>query len=143
MNGMVDSLPFMPSHLPIALVEDDPGFRRAVARFLRVSGHQVRTFASAEEFLESPQESYGCLILDFQLPGISGLELFQRISATGQNRRAIFISAREAGGIREKVSELSGCAFLRKPFEANELKEAVLIQLHQDPGSTHSNRMMD
>ena len=119
----------MPANLPIAFVEDDPSFSRAVARFLRVSGHEVRTFGSAEEFLGSPPDSYGCLIFDYQLPGISGLELFQQLSATGPQPSAIFISAQDEGDIREKVSQIPGCAFLRKPFVITELQEAVMAQL--------------
>ena len=123
----------MTTTLPIALVEDDPSFNRAVARFLRVSGHEVRTFASAEEFLDSPPESYGCLILDFQLPGLSGLELFQRLSASGPQPSAIFISAQDEGGLRERVAEIPGCTLLRKPFVITELLEVVLAQLGESP----------
>lgn len=133
----------MPFRLPIAFVEDDPSFSRAVARFLRVSGHQVRTFASAEEFLDSTPEPYGCLIFDFQLPGISGLELFRQLSATGPQRTAIFISAQDEGDIREKVAQIPGCAFLRKPFVAAELLEAVVAQLSQHAPNSHTIRMQN
>ena len=131
----------MPSNLPIAFVEDDPSFSRAVARFLRVSGLEVRTFGSAEEFLDSPPESYGCMIFDYQLPGITGLELFQQLSATGPQPTAIFISAQDEGGIREKVSQIPGCAFLRKPFVVAELLEAVLSQLSKQSIDPHTSRI--
>ncbi len=133
----------MPTNLPIAFVEDDPSFSRAVARFLRVSGLEVRTFGSAEEFLGSPPEPYGCLIFDYQLPGISGLELFQRLSATGAQRTAIFISAQDEGDIREKVAQIPGCAFLRKPFVIAELLEAVLAQLSKHRPSPLINPTTD
>ena len=124
--------------LPIAFVEDDPSFSRAVARFLRVSGYEVQTFASAEEFLDSPPESYGCLIFDFQLPGISGLDLFHQLTASAPDRTAIFISAQDEDDVREKVSRIPGCAFLRKPFVAAELLEAVVAQFSQHPAFPHT-----
>ena len=130
-------LPTMTAHLPIAFVEDDPSFSRAVARFLRVSGYEVRTFLSAEEFLDSPPEPYGCLIFDFQLPGITGLELFQKLSASAPDRSAIFISAQDEGDVREKVSQIPGCSFLRKPFVITELLEAVLAQFNQHSEKPH------
>ncbi len=128
----------MSASLPIAFVEDDPSFSRAVARFLRVSGLQVRTFGSAEEFLGSPPEAYGCLIFDYQLPGISGLELFQQLSATGSQLSAIFISAQDEAGIRERVAQLPGCAFLRKPFVVADLLEAVMTQLGKHRSFPHT-----
>ena len=133
----------MPANLPIAFVEDDPSFSRAVARFLSVSGYEVRTFASAEEFLDTPPESYGCLIFDYQLPGISGLELFQQLLATGPQHSAIFISAQDEGDIREKVAEIPGCAFLRKPFVVAELLKAVRVQLNNHRPSLLTNSTPD
>ncbi len=128
----------MTANLPIAFVEDDPSFSRAVARFLRVSGYEVRTFASAEEFLDSLPESYGCLIFDYQLPGITGLELFHQLAASAPDCTAIFISAQDEGDVREKVSRIPGCAFLRKPFVVAELLEAVVAQFSRHPASPHT-----
>ncbi len=129
----------MPVHLPIAFVEDDPSVSRAISRFLRVSGYEVRTFASAEEFLHSPLEAYGCLVLDFQLPGINGLELFHQLTASEPGLTAIFISAQDDGDVREKVARIPGCAFLRKPFVTTELLDAVQGQFsHPTKGSDHS-----
>ncbi|MGB6222012.1 response regulator transcription factor [Haloferula sp.] len=131
----------MSAPLPIAFVEDDPSFSRAVTRFLSVSGHEVRTFSSAEEFLGSPPASYGCLILDYQLPGITGLELFHQLAASAPERTAIFISAQDEGDLREKVAQIPGCAFLRKPFVVAELLEAVLAQLGQHSTGIHPSRI--
>jgi FixJ family two-component response regulator len=133
----------MPNRLPVALVEDDPSFSRAVARFLRVSGFEVRAFFSAEEFLVSLPESYGCLIFDYQLPGLTGLELFHHLSASAPDRTAIFISAQDEGDIREKVSQLPGCAFLRKPFVVADLLEAVVAQFRRHSPSPHDTRAPD
>lgn len=121
----------MSAILPIAFVQDDPSFSRAVARFLRVSGYTLRTFTSAEEFLDARPESYGCLIFDYQLPGITGLELFHQLAAGTPDRTAIVISARDEGDVRDKVSLIPGCSFLRKPFVVTELLEAVSAQFRR------------
>jgi CheY-like chemotaxis protein len=75
----------------IGIVEDDESFRRALGRLLCASGFEAHTFASAEEFLESAMpESHACLILDIQLPGMSGFELFDHLIASGRPRPAFF-----------------------------------------------------
>ena len=76
--------PDMPaSKCNIAIVEDDASLRRALERLLRASGFEAHTFASAEEFLGSAvPESHACLILDIRLPGMSGFELFDHLTAS-------------------------------------------------------------
>ncbi len=125
----LDRVPTMPANLPIAFVEDDARYSRAVDRFLRVSGYEVRTFASAEEFLDASPESYSCLIFDYQLPGITGLELFHRLTIEAPNLTAIIISAQDEGNICERVARIPGCAFLRKPFVVAKLLAAVKEQI--------------
>jgi FixJ family two-component response regulator len=110
----------------IAIVEDDESFRRAAERLLRVSGFEVQTFASAEEFLErAAPESPACLILDVQLPGMSGFELFDFLTASGQLRPAIFMTAHDADNLRERASRLPDTLYLRKPFAGSVLLTAV------------------
>ena len=114
----------------IAIVEDDASFSRALERLLRVSGFEVQTFASAEEFLESAApESPACLILDVQLPGMSGFELFDHLTASGQPRRAIFMTAHDGDNLRERASRLPDNVYLRKPFVGAVLLEAVRSML--------------
>ena len=89
----------------IAIVEDDASFRRAAERLLRASGFEAHTFASAEEFLKSAvPESHACLILDLNLPGISGFELVDHLSASAPPRPVIFITAQDEDSLRERVS---------------------------------------
>ena len=93
------------SESTIAIVEDDASFRRAIARLLRVSGFEADTFASAEDFLNSAlAESHACLILDLNLPGISGFELVDHLSAPAPPRPVIFITAQDEDSLRERVS---------------------------------------
>jgi FixJ family two-component response regulator len=101
----------------IAIVEDDASLNRALERLLRASGFEAHAFASAEEFLASAApESHACLILDIHLPGMSGFELFNRLSTSAQHPLAIFITAEDEEALWEKASQIPDSAYLRKPF---------------------------
>ena len=63
----------------IAIVDDDPSVREGLSSLIRSAGLQIETFASAQEFLARPgAEAPSCLVLDLQLPGLSGLDLQRR-----------------------------------------------------------------
>jgi FixJ family two-component response regulator len=124
------------SKCTIAIVEDDASFRRAVERLLRASGFETHTFASAEEFIGSvAPESHACLILDLQLPGMSGFELFDQLTASGQPRPAVFITAQDADSLRERASGIPDTVYLRKPFVGAVLLEALRSMLRRSTGS--------
>ena len=110
----------------IAIVEDDASLRRALERLLCASGFEAHTFASAEEFLGSAApESHACLILDIRLPGMSGFELFDHLTASGQPRPAVFITAQDEDRVRQKASRIPNSVFLRKPVVGAVLREAL------------------
>jgi FixJ family two-component response regulator len=117
----------VPEHeCTISIVEDDASFRRALERLLRASGFEAHTFASAEEFLESAlAESHACLILDLELPGMSGFELVDHLSASAQILPVIFISAQDDDTLQERASVIPNTVYLRKPFVGAVLLETV------------------
>lgn len=118
------------SRKTIAIVEDDASFNRALERLLNASGFATLAFASAEEFLASAKpNSHACLILDIHLPGISGFELFDHLSADHGCLPVIFITAEDAEIVRQEASRISGNRCLRKPLIAGELLDAVRKQL--------------
>ena len=122
----------------IAIVEDDASFNRALERLLRASGFATEAFLSAEDFLAcTTPESHACLILDIHLPGISGFELFDRLSANGSHGPVIFITAEEEETVRARAYRLSGNACLRKPLAGAMLLEAVHAQLRRSDSSGH------
>src|SRR5260370_37209360 len=91
--------------------------RRALERLLCASGFEAHTFASAEEFLGSAVlESHACQILDIQLPGMSGFELFDHLTASAQPRPAIFITAQDEDRVRQQGSRTPNSVYLCKPF---------------------------
>jgi FixJ family two-component response regulator len=110
----------------IAIVEDDASFRRALERLLCASGFEAHTFASAEEFLGSAvPESHACLILDIRLPGMSGFELFNHLTASAPPLPAIFITAQDEDSVRQRASRIPNSVFLRKPVVGAVLLEAI------------------
>ena len=82
------------SSLTLVVIDDDEHIRRAVDRFLRSHGHRVHLFESAEAYLERTCEA-DCAILDIDLPGISGLELHERLKQEGRDLPIVFITAHD------------------------------------------------
>ena len=76
----------------VHVVDDDASFRAAVSRLLRSGGYEVASYNSAQQLLEYlPQESRpGCILLDVQIPGLSGPELQDRLSAVGSTLPIVF-----------------------------------------------------
>jgi FixJ family two-component response regulator len=109
----------------VCIIEDDDSLRRALQRLLRSVGWEVETFATAEEFLESPQMTRACLILDQHLPGLSGLELQARLKADNQAVAVVFISAYAEEQVRRQALAAGAVAFLQKPFEEQALLNVV------------------
>jgi FixJ family two-component response regulator len=116
----------MSSDSPIVfVVDDDYRVREALSSLVASIGLEVAAFGSAQEFLESEKpDSPGCLVLDLQLPGTSGLEL-QRELANGHGPPIIFITGH--GDIPSSVRAMKAGAveFLPKPFGEEELLEAI------------------
>ncbi len=116
------------------LVDDDDSVRRALQRLLRSAGLGVEAFATAEEFLRSERRpGAGCLVLDQHLPGMSGLELWERLRAEGCALPVVFISAYEDVHVRDAALRAGAIAFLQKPFEERELLDAVSRALQEPP----------
>lgn len=116
----------------IVVIEDDLSVRKAVVRLLGVDGFPAVGFGSAEAFLESPaSKRFDCLILDINLPGLSGLDLYNRLMST---RRiplpAIFVTAHD-GSAAVKRSRNEAIVCLSKPFDARMLLGAVRKLLAQ------------
>ena len=107
----------------IVVVDDDQSVREALANLISSVGFEVKLFASAEDFLDSdtPLQT-DCTILDVRLPGISGLELQQKLAADGQSIPVIIITAQGDDKTQDEAVAAGAIAFLKKPF-----KEEVLL----------------
>src|ERR1700739_4345335 len=102
----------------ISIVDDDDTVGAARESLVRSLGFKTRTFASAEVFLQStsPRETR-CLILDVQMPNMSGIELQTRLSELGFEIPIIFITAYPDEAVRRRAMEAGAVAFLLKPFD--------------------------
>jgi FixJ family two-component response regulator len=110
----------------IAVVEDDPSMRKAIARIVRGLGLLFQTYASAEAFLgDEARCRFACLILDIQLRGMSGLELMRHLAQQGREVRVVFVTALEGEALQREAEEMGCVAYLRKPFEAGMLIAAI------------------
>ena len=107
----------------IAVVDDDPGVRRSISRLLRAAGFDVFTFESAEGFLNGATTSFACLVLDVQLGGQTGIDLYRRLEECRRAIPVVFITSHEE--YLDTASAAERCAWLRKPFEARDLIGAI------------------
>jgi FixJ family two-component response regulator len=106
-----------PSNTLISIVDDDRSMSRMLSRAITAEGLDVASFGSAEQFLESERaEECACLILDMNLPGMSGEELQQRLIAEGLDIPTIFISADAGEATQQRVLDAGAVAFFSKPF---------------------------
>jgi FixJ family two-component response regulator len=109
--------------LTLVVVDDDEHIRRAVGRLLRSHGHRVVAFDSAEAYLAGTCDA-DCVILDIGLPGMSGLELNQRLTAHGPHPPIVFVTAYDELKVLAAVQETQ-CPFLRKPIDEIGLLDAI------------------
>ena len=104
----------------ISVIDDDEPFRVAMDSLLRARGYAVHTFASAAEFLRSPQlDEASCVITDVQMPGISGLELQTLLRNQRRTVPIIFITAFPEESARVRASRDGAVCFLVKPSDAS------------------------
>jgi FixJ family two-component response regulator len=110
----------------VAVVDDEPAVRKAVARLLRAAGYDALSYASGAEFLRAlAHERFTCLILDLQMPGMSGLDVQQGAAFQAAALPAIIISARDEHEARERCLAAGAFAYLAKPVDGAELLAAV------------------
>jgi FixJ family two-component response regulator len=114
----------------IAVVDDDLSVLKALSRLLRARAFDARTFASAREFLAAlrdgrPDGRPECLIVDLQMPDMSGLELLQHLARSGAHIPTIIITAHGDMGLRERCESAGAAAFLLKPLQDTALFAAI------------------
>ncbi len=127
-------------HIPplISIIDDDAPFRIATDSLLRAHGYTVYTFASAAEFLRSPQlDETRCVIADVQMPAMSGIELQALLRKQRRNVPFIFITAFPEEAVRVRALADGAIGFLAKPFDSPTLIRCVEAALgtHRDPTS--------
>src|SRR5580698_1694441 len=108
----------------ISIVDDDESIRSSTTFLIESFGFQVTAFDSAESFLSSGRLSdTSCLLVDIQMPGMSGLELQRELAASGWRIPVIFLTAHDSQDSRQQAMQAGAVAFLGKPFKDEELLE--------------------
>ena len=124
-----EGLPKMPIRKKtnlVAIVDDDNSMRTAVQDLLEAVSLPVQGFASAEEFLRSGKQRVAtCLIVDIRMPGMSGLELQEKLNTEGCRIPIIFITAHGDAKMRAQALRAGAVEFLTKPFDDEILIESV------------------
>jgi FixJ family two-component response regulator len=114
--------PKLPNTPLIAIVDDDQSVREALTSLVRSLGYNAAAFASAEDLLKSRRcRSVSCIIADVQMPGMSGLELYQRLLASRRPIPTILITAYPDDGARERALSAGVIGYLSKPFDEDDL----------------------
>jgi FixJ family two-component response regulator len=110
----------------VFIVDDDDRMRAAMQRLLKTVGLHTESFATPQEFLQhKPPQGPSCLVLDVRLPGMSGLEVQQRLNDTGAHLPIIFITSHGDIPMTVKAMKSGAVEFLTKPFRDQDLIDAI------------------
>lgn len=118
----------------ICVVDDDRSSRFALSSLVRSLGHDVEAFESGREFLKwLAQNRPSCVISDVQMPGMSGIEMFQRMNDMGIQTPVVLITAYPTAELEEQTLALGARAFLTKPVNSEELAMHIQSAMRQAP----------
>jgi two-component system response regulator FixJ len=110
----------------VLVVDDDDSMRQAMQRLLNAAGIRTLAYASAEALLAAPLDAAaGCIVSDFRLPGLSGLELLSELRTRGQGTPFIMVTAHDSMPLRDDAKRRGVAAYLTKPFSGGELIAAI------------------
>ena len=118
----------------VIVVDDDPSIRDSLSFLLSSAGYKVKTFSSANEFLEMEQDIQGpsCLVSDVKMPGLSGLDFQKELEAQNNSIPIIFITGHGDIPMGVQAMKKGAVDFLSKPFDDDQLLEAVKEALQKD-----------
>jgi FixJ family two-component response regulator len=110
----------------VAVVDDDQSIRNATRDLLKAAGFSTATFEDAESFLGSASRaSAACLVADMRMPGMTGLELYQALVASGSGIPTVLITAHPEEQTQSRARDAGITCYLSKPFAPDELLECV------------------
>ena len=117
----------------IFIVDDDPSIRLALENLISSIGQQVETYAAAQDFLrDCPRNPAGCLVLDVQMPGLSGLDLQSELNHAGIHLPIIFLTGHGDIPTTVRAMKAGAVEFLTKPVSDSELLAAINQALERD-----------
>src|SRR5215475_9617098 len=117
----------------VYVVDDDESMRRALGALVRLAGLRVQTFPSAQEFLAFPRPDVpSCLVLDVQLPGLSGLDLQEELAKADVQIPIIFLTGHGDIPMSVRAMKAGALEFLTKPFDDEDLLQAIQEAIKRD-----------
>lgn len=116
--------PCSPEPWVVHVVDDDPAVCSALKFALEIDGFCVRTYATSGEFLEARLPPAGCIIVDYHLPDMDGLELLMEVGQRAVRLPAFLITTDPAQHVRRRATA-QGVSIIEKPLLGNQLSEAV------------------
>jgi two-component system, LuxR family, response regulator FixJ len=121
------------------VIDDDPSMRSLIEATLKAEGIEVRSFASAEEFAGfAMPDGVSCILLDLEMPGLSGLEFLEKHFQGKSGCPVIIVTAHGSVPAAVKSFKLGAVDFLEKPFERPVLVKAVTAALAADKARRES-----
>jgi FixJ family two-component response regulator len=118
--------PGNPSNVYVAVVDDDASVCRSLSRLFRAAGMQPISYSSAEEFrADAKQPRFDCLVLDVQLPGMSGIGLRNQLAAEGVATPVLFVTAHDDPDAREEAMAGPTVGYFRKTDAGSEILDAI------------------
>ena len=125
--------PFAGTDATVFVVDDHPSVRSALNRLLEAIGLRCETFASGSQFLDRlARGATGCVLLDVRMPGLSGLDVQQRMLAQGDDLPIIFLTAYADVAMTVRAMKAGAVEVLTKPFEEQPLLDAVQQALERE-----------
>ena len=110
----------------VAIVDDEAAVRNALSRLLGACAIRTRSYASASDFLSSlPSDKPDCLIVDLQMPGMTGIELLEQLTRSGVTIPSIVITAHGDADVRKRCLAAGAAAYLTKPFDGAVLLASI------------------
>jgi FixJ family two-component response regulator len=129
----------------VHVVDDDASFRTAIERRLKLAGYQVATYPSAQQLLDRlPDENEaGCILLDVQIPGLSGPELQGRLNELGSTLPIVFLTGQADTPTTVRTIKAGAEDFLTKPVESEQLLGAIERALARHASARGERRKLE
>jgi FixJ family two-component response regulator len=128
----------------VFIVDDDVSVREALESLVRSAGYKVETFASAQDFLASSRpDAPSCLVLDVRLPGLSGLDLQNRIAGANREIPIVFITGHGDVPTSVRAMKAGAIEFLMKPFPDRDLLDAIEQAIKRDQSARQQQAQIE
>ena len=127
----------------VFVIDDDPDVRDALQRLLRSAQWNVEAFASAQDFLDAPAiDGSGCILLDVNMPGMTGPELHDHLRTLGVGLPVIYLTGQCNVSISVKAMKNGAIDFLEKPIDADTLLPAIELAVAKHQESREKNDLL-